>query len=955
MDNYKLFKDKGFHLMHLNIRSLFSKNKFDMFKQQMIDSGIDVICLTETWLKGGINSNFVNIPNFNLIRNDRNWSENGNLKKGGGTCMYINNSIQFSDNDLSFLNMSSIDIEIQWLTIKKQNNRKMHIANVYRPPQGNVKTFVSYLRKCLDSFDEKTKKDIFILGDFNIDVKKKSDPVTKDLIQTLNSFGMKQFINGITRYGKNNSCIDLIFTNAEYISDSGILDLNFSDHQAVFITKKKIKVKNSKIEFKGRSYKNYDINVFQDSLREIDWRDFFGIEDPNECWDLLYSRIIGILDKMCPEKNFKVNIYREEWMNKDIMERIIDKDKAIKKAKKSNDKNDWEYAKRLRREVGQLVELSRKSHFQEEFENSKDDPKRFWRNIYDIIPKNKDSKPKIHLKNQDGSEIKSENAATFINNFFTNIGPNLASKFNEPWKYFGKEIENEINDIEIIEGIVYDFVKDIDIHKSSGFNELSSVCLRDALLVLIAQLSYIFKQSLKTSKFPDKWKVATIVPIFKGGNKEEVSNYRPVSLLPVTGKIFEKILHYQLVNFLDDNNFLSDRQNGFRKDRSTLGSIVNFTSDIFEAINDKKYTLATFIDLKKAFDTVNHKILLEKLYLSGIKGSTLNLLSDYLNNRIQKTICNGEISNFNNVTCGVPQGSILGPLFFLIYINDLHGVLGDKNYHLYADDTVIYCINENIQNAEKEMQKILNKFSKWCEINALTINTSKTKTMLFGSRNKIKNSYKPDLSLYNEHLQMVPTYKYLGVNLDQTLNFKYHLESLVNNISFKLYMFSKVRRFLNEKCAIIIYKTMLMPFFDYCDVVYMYSGQNELKKLNRHHLRGMRISVNNGYQLEDEELYVKCNLSKLEIRRIVHLRNFMFNLKNKKCKIVDNSEKAINTRLHDGPVFKISHPNSEPIRRSVMYSGALEWNNLDADIRNISDITSFKRKQKFWMLESFTD
>ena len=253
--------------------------------------------------------------------------------------------------------------------------------------------------------------------------------------------------------------------------------------------------------------------------------------------------------------------------------------------------------------------------------------------------------------------------------------------------------------------------------------------------------------------------------IFKGGNKEEVSNYRPVSLLPVTGKIFEKILHYQIVNFLDKNEFLSDKQNGFRKERSTLGSIVNFTSDIFEAINDRKYTVAAFIDLKKAFDTVNHKILLEKMYLAGIKGNVLNLLTDYLNNRYQKTLSNGKISEFNKITCGVPQGSILGPLFFLIYINDLQGILGNTNFHLYADDTVIYCMNENIELAEIELQAVLDKFSKWCKINALTINTNKTKTMIFGSRHKLKNIIKPELKINDEILQLVPTYKYLGVNL----------------------------------------------------------------------------------------------------------------------------------------------------------------------------------------------
>ena len=945
----ELFNSKGFHLMHLNIQSLFCKNKFDMFQQQMIDSGIDIICLSETWLKDGIHSNYIEVPGYNIMRLDRDWSENGILKRGGGVCMYVKKDIQYSDKDIRSLNKSTIDIEIQWVTIKKLNNRKMYIANVYRPPQGNIKNFLDYIQYCLNTFDERSKKDIFISGDFNIDVKKKSETNAKDLIQTLNTFGLKQYINGITRYGRNNSCIDLIFTNSEFISNAGILDLNFSDHQAVFISRKKLKIEKSKIEFKGRSYKNYNIIDFQESLRKMDWVEFFGIEDPNESWDMLYDRIIKILDVMCPEKNFLVNSYREEWMNKDLMEKIIDKDKALRKAKRTNNSYDWENARKLRNSTGKLIEKARKEHFQEEYENSKDDPKRFWRNIYDIIPKNKNNKSTIHLKNNEGLEVKLDDTASYINDFFTKIGPNLAAKFNENWKYFGKENENSIHEINVIEGFVYDFVREINICKSSGFSNISSTCLRDALLVLIPQLSYVFKQSIKTGFFPDKWKIATLVPIFKGGNKEDLSNYRPVSLLPVTGKIFEKILHYQIVNFLDNNDFLSDRQNGFRKERSTLGSIVNFTSEIFEAINERKFAVATFIELKKAFDTVNHKILLEKLFLAGIRGKTLDLLADYLNNRFQKTISNGNMSAFNKITCGVPQGSILGPLFFLIYINDLQGVLGKNHFHLYADDTVIYCMNEKVEIAEKELQIVLNRFSKWCATNELTINTKKTKTMVFGSRNKVRGSYIPNLYINNELLQIVPTYKYLGVNLDQTLNFKYHLESLISNISFKLYMFSKIRRYLNEKCAIIVYKSMLMPFFDYCDTVYMYSGQKELQKLNRHHIRGMKIW---GFQLDENELYIKCNLADLIVRRQVHLRNDMFKIKGIEKKL-NNSEIQINTRLHDGPVFNVTHPNSEPIKRSVMYAGALEWNNLDADVRNIRDILSFKRKQKSWMLKTF--
>ena len=285
-----------------------------------------------------------------------------------------------------------------------------------------------------------------------------------------------------------------------------------------------------------------------------------------------------------------------------------------------------------------------------------------------------------------------------------------------------------------------------------------------------------------------------------------------------------------------------------------------------------------------------------------------------MENRYQKTLTNGKTSDLEKITCGVPQGSILGPLFFLIYINDLQGVLGNNLFHLYADDTVIYCMNDNIDLAEKELQSVLENFSKWCAINALTINTNKTKTMLFGSRNKIKNCKKPKLFINDELLQCVPTYKYLGVSLDQTLNFKYHLECLISNITFKLYMFNKIRRFLNEKCAIIVYKTMLMPFFDYCDIVFMNAGVKELNKLNRHHLRGMEISLNGGYLMDENELFIKCNLSSLHVRRQVHLRNFMFKMKKNENNMIINEDMNISTRLHDGPVFKVTHPNSNPIK-----------------------------------------
>ena len=354
-----------------------------------------------------------------------------------------------------------------------------------------------------------------------------------------------------------------------------------------------------------------------------------------------------------------------------------------------------------------------------------------------FLPKNKSKSEIIILKDEYDEEIDQKYTSKYINDFFTSIGPKLAEKHQEKWKYFGTELENSIEDLKVNEGIIFDLVRDIDIYKSSGLEKISSTCLKDALLVLISQLGHIFEKSIQNGIFPDEWKIATIIPIFKNGDKGNVSNYRPVSLLPIPGKILEKLFHYHLTNFLEQNKFLSEKQNGFRKNCSTLNSIVNLTNDVFESINNGEYTIAAFIDLKKAFDTVNHKILLKKLYYAGIRNNTWKWIENYLHNRVQKTFCNGIKSENGYVTFGVPQGSILGPLFFLIYINDIQNVLDNNSYQLYADNTVIYCSNKSKDLAENKLQNLIEKFSKWCSQNALTINIKKTKVMAFGTRSKI--------------------------------------------------------------------------------------------------------------------------------------------------------------------------------------------------------------------------
>ena len=308
---------------------------------------------------------------------------------------------------------------------------------------------------------------------------------------------------------------------------------------------------------------------------------------------------------------------------------------------------------------------------------------------------------------------------------------------------------------------MFQIIKDINISKSSGIDDVSSFVLKEGSKILITEITYMFNLSIRHSKFPTAWKQALVIPITKSGNLTMVKNYRPISLLPLPGKILEKLIHSQLSEYLENDQLLTDKQHGFCKSHSTIHSVAQLTDYINRKMDIRIPTLAAFVDFRKAFDCVQHPLLLSKLKQLGFDKLTTVWVSSYLSNRSQRVLANDIYSPYLEVSQGVPQGSLLGPLFYIIYANDLSRVIKNCEIALYADDMVLYTVNKDFTRSVNNLQNDLASLSEWCANNGIKANTDKTKVMVFSSATATSKLPDFEVKLDAVPLQVVSVYKYL--------------------------------------------------------------------------------------------------------------------------------------------------------------------------------------------------
>ena len=574
--------------------------------------------------------------------------------------------------------------------------------------------------------------------------------------------------------------------------------------------------------------------------------------------------------------------------------------------------------------------------------------------------------------NIDGS-VSFDNSAVAekFNNFFTNVASSLVDKLPTPLGLFGKD---HINSFYQSKGIAHDcfelssvtvanvckMLSTLDKSKATGLDNIPARFVSDAAEQITPSIAHIINNSITQGKVPQEWKVAKVTPLYKKGNKTDSGNYRPVSVLSIISKVMERIIYDQMYVYLETNNILYDLQSGFRKSYSTETCLSYLTDHLKAEIDQRNFCGMLLIDLQKAFDTVNHNILLYKLTAMGFKSNVLNWMSSYLSVREQSVNVNGVLSRSQTITCGVPQGSILGPLLFLLYVNDMQAAVKCKLL-LYADDSALLVSGKDISSIESKLSNELSSISNWLVDNKLSLHLGKTESILFGSRAKLnKTQTNMNIQCNGTVINSKTSVKYLGAEIDQHVSGENMALKVIQKVSSRTKFLARKSKYLDQTTMKLLASAIAHCHIDYaCTSWYssltkktktkLQTCQNRLIKTvlqlpHRTHLDHSHFESLNWLPVEKRVNQLKLGLIHKTLNGLApkYMSDHF---------IKTNTSHNINTRSSHASIL-IPRVNSIVGKSSLRYTGATEWNKLPASIQNSASHNTFKKSLKSFLINS---
>jgi exonuclease III len=955
-------------LIHFNSRSLNKNidNITDYLKT--LNHKFPLIAFSETWLNDSNSSPALNsIDGYNIAHCHR------NFKRGGGVALYISNDLNFKiRHDLNLKNSD----EYESVFVEIESHPKNTIVGViYRPPDRSPQSFIHNLSNTVNLINNE-KLPSFICGDFNINLLKISThQESNDFLNIMYEANYYPTITKPTRLTtRTSSLIDNIFSNIlNNKLTPGILFNDITDHFPVFYFVNKDKHSETKNKSKNNYYTkrkitNITMTSFENELNQTNWNEVLNNSSADDSYDVFINKFTNLYDKHFPKVRKKINKRKENkpWISAGIIKSIKTRNKLyIKFIKNPTELNKSNYVK-YRNKLTNLIKVSCKTYYSSKFNEYKSNIKHTWQTINSVIGKN--SKPKSPSYFLDGTHKISDPGliSNKFNSFFANIGPELASKIQSPSVFSDFLNDPQPNTIffhPTDEKEIFDIVKTFKNGKSAGYDDVSPTIVKRVIPFISHPLAHIFNLSLSTGVFPSALKLAKVIPIFKKDDPHTFSNYRPISLLPCFSKILERLVYNRLDNFLTRFHILHNNQYGFRKHHSTDLALLDIYNKISSSLALNHHTIGIFLDLSKAFDTINHDILLSKLHHYGIRGLALDLLSSYLSDRFQFTSFDSHLSDRLPVSCGVPQGSILGPLLFLLYVNDIPSSSKHFSFVLFADDTNIFLSHPNLNTLTHIFNRELIQVSNWFKANKLSLNVKKTNYIHFTK--KKHNTPPTHIMIDNTIIHPVEHTKFLGVIIDQNLSWKFHISKITNQISKNIGILRKLRNTLPKHILFSLYNTLILPYISYSNIAWAVTDytlehdhcpwtsphSTKIDNIFKLQKRALRIINNTDYSTHTKNMF--HDLKTLNIFDLNKLQTALFMFRyhtNTLPKSFSNCFKKHsdihNYNTRHAKNYIIAKPTSNLIKNSIQYTGPKLWNSLSSNITNSKTQYSFKSRLK---------
>ena len=864
-------KSSELNVLSLNIRSLH-KNVSVINDNALEFQKYDVLCFNETncnfdKLANGIDD--LNIEGFHapIIQ-----APTRKSCRGGGLATYVNKRV-CSDQEcikLDIVPETIVGGEFLFtkLTNCKSSGKSVIIANIYRSPSRKPDQFNESLEIMLNKLNRHNNKHILLVGDFNIDlIKHESDINSQNLVDTTSNFGFIQVVSRPTRITDHSATlIDHIYSNKiNSVLCCDVITLDLSDHLATSV---KISLDISFDNFqRPRNRKsdsgNCEYRMFNEANDET-----FKLLIINETWDIpnnvdaetkytmfadIYTKHYNIaypLNKNRNRRKFE-RVHPKPWIIpwlEDACNRKNDLYHAF--VKNPTAPNKTKYLK-MKKFVEKHIKIAKSKYYKKYFEQYKDNSKKQWNMINSLLNRNTKKSGVSSLKESNGNIVNTPVAiAEKFNEYFSNIASSLKSKIDandsRDSDSFSKFLSNPTNNCMFIKPVVAFEIAEIVKNMKNKSTLDTKVCA-----LKIAALDYKFNEvlaqvitaSFEEGVFPQPLKLARVVPIHKGGSKCDVSNYRPISLLTSFSKIYEKLMHKRLVDFMQSNDSLYEMQYGFRSGRSCEHALLTAQNCLLENLNKNKISLLLLIDFSKAFDMVDHSILLSKLQHYGIRGKALDWFASYLRNREQFVSVNGKDSKTCRIDFGVPQGSILGPLLFVIYINDIPVISRLAKFILYADDANIILTGDTLNEIEEQLFSLINALLEWVDSNGLLLNLKKTVYMLF-SRTNIASNF--TIKIRNTVIERKTETKFLGVLVDEKLKWAKHIKTVKSKMCRYVGIMYKIKHFLPLQARLQIFHSFVQSHISYCSLVWGFSSKSNIESIFTSQKKGLR-AVMPGY------------------------------------------------------------------------------------------------------------